>query len=425
MLVIIVFVSLSFSPQVQSYVKLPLHQRIAVGDSLALNLNFPGKVLEKIKVRILSQNHVSTFSLDDGLTLPLASKPGRFSIQLSLFGVVPLKNVVVDVVPQQKVLPGGHSIGVVLQARGVMVVGFSGVASNKGGEQRYPAQEAGVQIGDIIAEVNGTPVTNDEDLAEMVDVAGQRGQQLKLIITRQGRKISFRIRPQFCRDTNRYRIGLLVRDTTAGVGTLTFYQKDTKRYAALGHLIADAQTEQHIQLGEGKIVQALVQGIEQGRRGQPGEKIGIFLEDGTLSGDIQKNTKVGIFGSLDRLPYNEYYQAPIPVAFANQVTEGPAEMLTVVSGDKVEKFNIRIEKVMPMQRASGKGLQIQITDPRLLDITGGIVQGMSGSPIIQGGKLVGAVTHVFVNDPKRGYGVLAEWMLLEMGLLETTMEKTG
>jgi len=170
---------------------------------------------------------------------------------------------------------------------------------------------------------------------------------------------------------------------------------------------------------KGRIVKADIQGIKPGKKGEPGEKIGIFNGD-ELRGNIEINSHFGIFGRLNKPLDNPYYKNGIPIALSNQIKEGPAEIITVISGDKLEKFDIRILRVLPQHQPTGKGLVIQITDPRLLKATGGIIQGMSGSPIIQEGKLVGAVTHVFVNDPTKGYGCLAEWMLLEAGIVQKT-----
>jgi stage IV sporulation protein B len=209
------------------------------------------------------------------------------------------------------------------------------------------------------------------------------------------------------------------------VGTLTFFEPNTLIYGALGHVIADAETSQQIAQGEGKIINASIQGIQQARRGQPGEKIGIFTDSQIILGDIQKNTQAGIFGVLKSRLDNELYPHPLPVAFAHQVETGPARMLTVVDQEKIESFAIEITKIVPQRLPSGKNLVIQITDPRLLSLTGGIVQGMSGSPIIQKNRLVGAVTHVFVNEPTKGYGILAEWMLMETDLLQLEEKNKG
>jgi stage IV sporulation protein B len=169
-----------------------------------------------------------------------------------------------------------------------------------------------------------------------------------------------------------------------------------------------------VDLEEGHIVLAGIVAVHQGRRGQPGEKVGVFLPGQDVLGRIERNTPHGIVGVLMRVPDNSLYPAPVPMAGAATVREGPAQLLTVVDGQTIESFQVQIQKVWHDRRYEGKGMVVRITDPRLRQITGGIVQGMSGSPVIQDGRLVGAVTHVFVNDPTRGYGVLAQWMWEEM-----------
>lgn len=186
-------------------------------------------------------------------------------------------------------------------------------------------------------------------------------------------------------------------------------------------MVTDNDTRKPVDIQEGQLVRASIQGIESGRRGQPGEKRGIFFEGQNILGNILRNTEVGIFGELAPDAVSRFTEGNpelFPVAAAGEVKEGPAEILTVLSGSRVERFSVRIEKVIKQKKVQGKGLVIQIDDPRLLDQTGGIVQGMSGSPIIQDGKLIGAVTHVLVNEPRRGFGVHIDWMILESGLLE-------
>ncbi|WP_227766035.1 SpoIVB peptidase [Zhaonella formicivorans] len=422
---------LSLTPPAQSYFNLPTEQRLTVGEELKINLNFPQHFLQKLSFyvqtdtgNLLQQNGKvfteRSFKGTDGW--PIAAEPGRVNLQMRLFGLIPLKTVAVDVLPETAVVPGGHSIGVLMRSKGVMVIGYSPVVDSKG-VKHYPAKEAGIEIGDLIITINGEVVKTDGEAARLIDKLGESGQEIQLRIKRNNKELLITLKPLFCAETKRNRLGLYIRDSAAGVGTLTFYDPKTGYYGALGHIIADAETNKQIALGEGRIINAAIQGINQGEIGRPGEKIGTFLDKTTLSGDIRKNTTFGIFGKLDRHIQNSLYKEPIPVAFSNQVKEGKAEILTVVNEEKIERFAINIDKVMLQNKPEGKGLVIRITDPRLLSVTGGIVQGMSGSPIIQDGKLIGAVTHVFVNDPTRGYGILAEWMLLEAGIINQQSEK--
>lgn len=422
LLALLVF-TLSLTPTAQSYFKMPTVQRFTVGEELKINLNFSEQFLQKISFYVQSEGR-NRFQHRGQLTQrqsvqynqgwPIAVEPGKLNINMKLFGIIPLKNVSVDVVPKIKVVPGGHSIGVLMRSRGVMVVGYSPVI-NESKEKIYPAKDAGIEIGDLIISINDQTVKTDGEVAQLIDKLAEKEQPIKLKVKRKEREINLTLIPQFCSETKRNRVGLYIRDSAAGVGTLTFYEPISGFYGALGHIIADPETNKQIKLGEGRIINASIQGINQGERGRPGEKIGIFVDSTKFSGDIRKNTPLGIYGKLNTEIINSNYPL-LPVAFANQVKEGPAEILTVVNDEKIEKFDIIIDKVMVQDKPNTKGLIIRITDPKLLSITGGIIQGMSGSPIIQNGQLVGAVTHVFVNDPTRGYGVLAEWMLFEAGI---------
>ncbi|OPY56325.1 MAG: SpoIVB peptidase precursor [Pelotomaculum sp. PtaU1.Bin035] len=399
---------------------------VAVGEPL--KLNFPAPIERNLKARIhQGQDSLLKFNSNTSaqvITLdsdPVAAEPGQIQMRLSLFGLIPLKDMVVSIVPQINVIPGGQSIGVLLHSQGVVVMGHSAV-EDPAGNKVNPAVDAGICDGDIILKIDAEDIKSEGQVRDMVARAGTSGQPLELEVKR-GEEIFFtKIIPVYCKDNLRYRIGLFVRDNAAGLGTLTYYEPESMTYGALGHIITDAGTEQPIELSDGRIVGASVQAIHRGKRGQPGEKIGIFQNDKQFNGTITRNTRMGIFGYLQQLPVNANFAAPIPVAMANQIHEGPAEVLTVLNEDKVDKFTVEILKLNLQAEQEGKGMIIKITDQRLLEQTGGIIQGMSGSPIIQEDKLVGAITHVFVNDPTKGYGVPAEWMLREAGMLHEEKE---
>ncbi|MDK2984688.1 MAG: stage sporulation protein [Clostridia bacterium] len=417
LVIALAIIAISFSPQMQSYFLLPLKQKVSVGDPVKLDLSFPSSILERFVVQLHSKDKLTdknSFRLGKK-NWPVALAPGTINMYLKLFGIIPVKEMVVDVLPPIKVTPSGHSIGVVVKSKGVMVVGYSAVL-DKFNNEHFPARDVGVSIGDIIVKANSEDINSDDQLADIVASSAQKNKKVKLTLNRDGKKIEVNVKPEYCYDTESYRIGLYVRDTAAGIGTMTFYDPVTKKYAALGHVIANAEIQKQISHGVGRILESTVQGIQQGKRGNPGEKIGVFMENTSFTGIINKNSRFGIYGTLKKLPEKCYTKSPIPIAYASQIKEGPAEILTVINGDQIEKFSIVIEKVIPHQKINGKGLILKITDERLLEATGGIIQGMSGSPIIQDGKLVGAVTHVFVNDPTRGYGVLAEWMLEELDI---------
>lgn len=346
---------------------------------------------------------------------PIAAVPGCMRLHLRLFGVFPLKNVTLQVVPPVKVMVGGQSIGVLLNSKGVIVAGYSSLTGPHG--RSCPAKDAGISPGDIIVKIEDTAVHSDVQVSFLIDHLARKQDLISLQVKHRGKIRECKVKPEFCKDTQRYRIGLLVRDGAAGVGTLTFFDTRTKNFGALGHVILNTETNEYLDLSEGRIVTASVQGIQKGERGRIGEKIGIFFNERETSGKIVKNTKYGIFGILNKDLKNPIFPDPLPVAMGHQVKEGPATMLTVLNNETIEAFQVTIQTVFPQPRSDGKSFIIKITDPDLLRRTGGIIQGMSGSPLIQDGKLIGAVTHVFINDPQRGYGVMAEKMLEEVGLL--------
>ncbi len=409
------------SGQALSFLAFPSSKNVFVGDKIEPDFNLPGAVLKNLSLHVnqegkqylqTSGSPGKNLSFLPGDESPVAGTPGTFHMQVKLFGMIPVREMVVNVVPRTKVIPGGQSIGVLLHTHGVMVVGMADI-KGKGGKKVNPAVDAGISVGDIILKVNDLEIKSDAQLRSIIDNCGKEKKPLQLKIKRKDKTFSTTIKPTYCSETRRYRLGLFIRDSAAGVGTLTFYHPESGSYGALGHMIADIDTAQQIDLADGCVVGANIQSIHPGKRGRPGEKIGLFEGKSTLTGNITKNTRYGIFGKLDDPVDNPVYDKPVPVALNNEIKPGPAQILTVVKGNRIEQYDIEIEKVLPNSRSDGKGLILKITDRELLQCTGGIIQGMSGSPIIQEGRLVGAVTHVFINDPTRGYGVLAEWMLKE------------
>lgn len=341
---------------------------------------------------------------------------GDVNLELSLFkGLFPIRQLTVSVLPEIQLNPGGHSIGIKLHEEGVMVVGY--FYTENGEEKFSPAEESGVLIGDLILAVNGLGIQDLDAAARIIKKESAKG-VLDLLVKRGEEKINIEITPYPDPYGGDSRIGLYIRDTAAGVGTLTFFDAEKRCYGALGHIITDSDTQKVLEIDDGLIVPADIVNIKMAQRGQPGEKAGIFREEKDILGSIAKNTHFGIYGKLKNIgrcatPYPD----PIPLGLSFEVKSGPAEMLTVVGGNKIQNFQLEIERVLSQNKPVDKGIVIRVVDENLLSKTGGIVQGMSGSPIIQNGKLVGAVTHVFINDPTRGYGIFAEWMVKEMELL--------
>jgi len=372
---------------------------------------------------LVYQSNVAANTVNSNFTLKSHAIISSFEqLKQNLYGINLEKKTKIDTLPEMSVIPGGQSIGVLTHDKGVFVSGSYDVV-NHAGEKINPAKEAGLKAGDVILAVDGLEVNSDSQVKNLVLKAGASGRPVSLQVKRGNKFFTTTLEPVLCKETNDYRVGLLLKDNAAGVGTLTFYEPNSNLYGALGHVITSSNNSKPVDLLDGKIVGASVQGLSKGRRGQPGEKIGILQSNTNITGTITKNTKFGIFGELKEPLVNPIY-GNIPVAALNEIQLGPAEILTVLRDEQVERFSLEILKVHYQARQDGKGLIIKITDQRLLEETGGIIQGMSGSPIIQGGKLVGAVTHVFVNEPAKGYGVPAAWMLEEAGLYNSVAGNT-
>lgn len=409
-LIIILF---SFSPPVRDFLSLPPSTRIVVGDRILIKVPF--SVRPRVIAQVMQPDQEEgrppavNVSYDGQRFSIIARRPGTARVSLKLWGLIPFKTLTVETLPSRRVVVGGHSIGILLQSRGIMVVGMAPISSSSG-EKYNPAREAGIHVGDRILKIDGRPVYTEKALAEHINRDGMSGVTPKFVIQRKQETVTIRVKPAYCPETQRYRIGLYVRDGVAGVGTLTFFEPETKRFAALGHVIVDSDTRQVVSLRQGRIVEASIQAVQPGRPGHPGQKIGVFARNSRVLGTIKANCVQGIFGTAVIPIKNPLYPSTIPVAYAYQVRPGPAQMLTVVNRDKIEKYNVVIERVYPYRR-SGKGMIIRVTDRRLLKISGGIVQGMSGSPLVQNGYLVGAVTHVFLSNPQKGYATFMDSML--------------
>ncbi len=329
---------------------------------------------------------------------------GDYDATVKLFGLIPVKEVSVTVSPELTLAPGGKAVGIKMFTKGLICVGTEKL-KDENGVTYDTGKSIDIKNGDIILSADGRELHTIEQLGEIV--AESSGRPIVLTVTRNGKKESKTATP--IKTDSGYKLGIWVRDSTAGIGTVTFVDDDTGTYGALGHPITDVDTGELMPVDKGSITLADIAGVKKGSRGNPGELYGVFDISGEDIGTITKNTKQGIFGKTTK-PINS--QNEIPVATKTEIKTGEAEILANVAGNKIESYKVQIQKIM-RYAPDDKNMIIKITDSRLLDITGGIVQGMSGSPIIQNGKLIGAVTHVFVNDPTRGYGIFIENMLAQ------------
>ena len=305
---------------------------------------------------------------------------------------------------EKMVIPLGQTVGIKLFSHGVVVVGLSDGAGMEGGQS--PARECGLEAGDVITHINSAPVDTIEEVNLAVQAAA--GAPLAIQADRGGKTVQFTAQAARCAGGG-YKLGAWVRDSMAGIGTLTYYDPDTGGFAALGHGINDVDTGVLMPLESGGVMPASVCGVKRGSAGAPGELRGSFDLTQDL-GALYANTQQGIFGKASQTAAFSAGQA-VPVADRSQVRVGKAAVRTNVNGTEVKDYDAEILRVYPASAGDGRNLMIKITDPDLLAATGGIVQGMSGSPILQNGRLVGAVTHVMVNDAACGYGILAETML--------------
>ncbi|MEN9406657.1 MAG: SpoIVB peptidase [Bacillota bacterium] len=313
------------------------------------------------------------------------------------------------------VVPGGQSIGVKMRSEGLMVVGYHRLDTDKG--HVSPVVNS-IKVGDTLIKIDDKPLKSIQEFLLAVNKAGKEQASLKITFIRNQAVYEVVVQPVYNLVDHAHQLGLYLRNTAMGIGTLTFIDNEHEIFGALGHDVKDVSTNKTLTVGEGQIVRSNINEIEKSKIGDPGEKKGLFVEEGKTVGSITKNTPFGIFGSIRSNCFDQDEQQPLPIGSTKDVKVGPAIIRTVVEGNKVEEFDIEIVETSPAKKMTSKGLTIKVTDPILLKKTGGIVQGMSGSPIIQNGHLIGAVTHVLVNDPTQGFGAYIECMLKEAGLWE-------
>lgn len=343
-------------------------------------------------------------SSNDGYPLSVYSSTGNtFRMDLKLLGLINIKPVSVQVVDRRVLALCGTPFGIKMVTDGVMVVG-TGAVTDCNSRAVSPAQTAGIQEGDIILSINGEKISSKKQLTKLVESSA--GQPLSLVVRRGEQLTSLHLSPVRSSLDNSYHLGLWVRDSSAGIGTMTFYDPNNGCFAGLGHAICDVDTGQLMPLSQGEIMEASIIGVHAGKSGSPGQLQGAFVANRSI-GSLYTNSYNGVYGRLMNQPVDAQ---TIPMAQCQEVRQGPVKILTTVSGQNPQLFDACIEKLSLSQDEPTKNMVLRITDPDLLELSGGIVQGMSGSPIIQDGMLVGAVTHVFVNDPTRGYGIFAENM---------------
>lgn len=364
-----------------------------------------GETLRLKTIFGLNVQNEETMQASSNLNNSIVEKTGKMNLNLNLFNLFSVKNVTVNVIPKTTVIPIGKAIGMKLYTKGVLVVGMSEIEGQK------PYENSGIETGDKIIEINDTKINTTDELIECVNNSKGKSVEIKYISNNQEEIAS--IEPVKT-SNNEYKLGLWVRDAAAGVGTLTFYEPSTGEFGALGHGINDVDTYDLIDIASGELVSTDIIDIVKGEDGSPGEIRGT-IDNGYTLGKIYKNTGFGIYGSINNIAkLNLSHSQELEVANRNEITTGKAEIICEFENGKSQSYEIEIERIFLDNNQNNKSMLIKVTDEELLEKTGGIIQGMSGAPIIQNGKFIGAVTHVLVNDAKTGYAVFADLMIKQM-----------
>lgn len=330
---------------------------------------------------------------------------GSYLLPCRLLGVIPFKQIKVTPEVQRSIFVSGNTVGMYMETNGVLIIDTGEILS-EGGETKEPAKNI-VKPGDYIVALNDEKISRKKDLID--DLKKLEGEEVILDIVRNGKTVPVSITPAKDKQ-GEYKLGIWVRDNTQGIGTLTFVD-EKGNYGALGHGISDVDTGELLEIQNGALYQAQILGIQKGAKGSPGELSGLIrYEPGKIIGSIETNSKNGIYGHFTGDRKSPISLKKMPVGYKQEVTEGEASILCCVE-DEVKEYQAEITKIDMNHSDTNKSFVIRVTDPKLLSVTGGIVQGMSGSPVLQNGKIIGAVTHVFVQDSTSGYGIFIENML--------------
>ncbi len=381
--------------------------RVRAGEEQSFDLGIPAKA-EIINVSQQGKSNIPkgavTIDLNEPVTMNIDAME-QYLMEVKLFGILPFKQVDIQVIEEHELIPVGVPIGIYVKTDGILVIGV-GEFTGQDGIQYSPSKYI-LKSGDYVQKLNGETVSEKDDFIERI--ATGDGKELTLTVERGGEIMDLKITP--VRDqSGAFRIGAWVRDNAQGVGTMTYIDEEGN-FGALGHGINDVDTSTLMEMEDGTLYQTEIVSIKKGKIGNPGEMVGmIAYSDDRILGDVKKNCEQGIFGKCNQKAYALTEEASLPIGLKQEIVEGPARILCTVNGTP-QYYDIQITGIQLDHDNVNRGLEIQITDPELLEITGGIVQGMSGAPIIQNGKFIGAVTHVLVQDSTRGYGIFIENML--------------
>lgn len=358
--------------------------------------------------KINEQNMFGKFvdaSLDKSQVEVGAERPKTGKVTFKLFGLIPIKSVDVQILGDENVYLGGNAVGFSIKTNGVIVVGKNSVMTENGLVSVCDNQN--INAGDIITHIDGNAIKDANDIPNHLISTTD---SVKLTLKRGSKSFDVTLQPQVDTNGNK-KIGLWVRDDATGIGTLTYVDSKTLDFGALGHPVTDGETGTKIDIQKGQVYDCSVVGIEKGEKGKPGELKGVFLSSKNAKGEIEGGNDFGIYGKILEKSGMIDENVVAGVGGRLAVKPGKAQIMSSVSGVR-EYYDIEIIKASKQKTAKDKSMVFRVTDKRLLELTGGIIQGMSGSPILQNGKLVGAVTHVFVSDPTKGYGIYIDWMMI-------------
>lgn len=378
------------------------------GEELKVNTIF-GMTLDSIEVSSSTEKQSKNETIIQAGINEYNVNSETLNVGVNLFGIK-VKEVSVNILEEIEVVPLGELIGMKLYTDGVLVVGMSEIYGEDNKTYK-PYENTGIEEGDRIIKINNEEIVSTENLIEVIN--SSNGQEMKITYLHDEKTLETSITP-IATDKNNYKIGLWVRDTAAGVGTATFYDKSTGEIAILGHGIVDVDTEELIDISDGEITTTNVISIIKGENGKTGRIQGI-VEGQTILGEIYKNTYFGVYGKINNINQLDTNSTKtVKIALRNEIQTGEAILMCALDDRNVQEYKVEIEKVYLNNNSNNKSMLVKITDEELLKKTGGIIQGMSGSPIIQNGKLIGALTHVLVQNPKQGYAVFADTMIKQM-----------
>lgn len=334
----------------------------------------------------------------------------KTTIEVDLFGKVKVKDINVTSIENYEVVPVGKLIGLKLYTNGVLIVGMTEIEDIHNIKQK-PYETENIKEGDTIIKVNEFEISSIEDLQKAVNSSS--GETVNLTLIRDGEFFTCNIRPAEV-EKNKYKLGLWVKDAATGVGTMSFYEPDSKWFAALGHGISDLDTDRLIEIDSGELVTSKIISIQKSESGEAGEIRGSIAGQSTI-GEVEANTDFGIYGKLNNLSkLNIDINNKLPVALRSEIELGQAKMICTLDDGITREYDVEIEKIFINNNQNNKSMQIRITDQELLQKTGGIIRGLSGAPIIQNGKFIGAITNVLVNEPERGYAIFGDMMIKEL-----------